>query len=64
MMEFTSAQVLAVFSAYFWPLARILGLFSSAPFFGHRNIPVRIRVAVGVAITFLIAPTLRSEAHV
>ena len=58
MIELTSAQMLSLFSAYFWPLVRILALFSTAPFFGHRNIPIRIKVALGVAITFLIAPTL------
>ena len=58
MAEFTTAQLMSLVSAYFWPLVRILGLFSSAPFFGHHSIPVRVRVALGIAITLLIAPTL------
>jgi flagellar biosynthesis protein FliR len=58
MAEFTTAQLFSLVSAFFWPLVRVLGLFSSGPFFSHRSIPIRIRVGLGVAITFLIAPTL------
>jgi len=58
MAEFTTEQLFSLVSAFFWPLVRVLGLFSSAPFFSHRSLPIRIRVSLGVAITFLIAPTL------
>lgn len=58
MAEFSTAQLFSLVSAFFWPLVRILGLFSSAPFFGHHSIPMRVRVSLGIAITLLIAPTL------
>lgn len=59
MIDFTNTQLYSLISAYFWPLVRILGLFTSAPFFSHRSIPGQVRVGLSLAITLLIAPTLK-----
>ncbi|MBI5007580.1 MAG: flagellar biosynthetic protein FliR [Nitrosomonadales bacterium] len=58
MISFTSAQLLAWFAAFIFPLARILALIASAPVLGNRQIPVRIKVGLAVAITMIVAPTL------
>jgi flagellar biosynthetic protein FliR len=57
-ISFTSAQLTAWFAAFIFPLARVLALVASAPILGNRQVPVRIKVALGVAITVIIAPTL------
>jgi flagellar biosynthetic protein FliR len=58
MVEFTTNQLYALVSAYFWPLVRIMGLFTSAPLFSNRAIPSQVRVSLAIGITFLVAPTL------
>lgn len=44
--------------AYLLPLFRIGGFFLVAPFFGTQLIPARIRVALGLLVTLLLAPLL------
>lgn len=58
MISFTSAQLSTWLAAFIFPLARILALIASAPIFGNRQIPARIKVGLAVAITILVAPTL------
>lgn len=41
-----------------WPFLRISALFSVAPIFGSRTIPVRIRVAVALVLAVCLAPLL------
>lgn len=57
-ISFTSAQLTAWFAAFIFPLARILALIASAPILGNRQVPARIKVALAVAITMIVAPTL------
>jgi len=45
-------------SLYFWPLLRILALLSSAPLFGEKQIPPRVKLGLGLLITLLVAPGL------
>lgn len=59
MIEFTSQQLYTVLTAFFWPFVRILGIFTSAPLFSHKSIPVQVRVGLAVGITFLVAPVLQ-----
>lgn len=58
MISFTSAQLSTWLAAFIFPLARILALIASAPIFGNRQIPARIKIGLAVAITILVAPTL------
>ena len=46
MPTFTEAQVMALVSPVFWPFLRILAVFSSAPIFSSRSVPLRTRVAL------------------
>lgn len=45
-------------SHYFWPLLRILALISTAPLFGEKSIPHRVKLGLGLVITLLISPGL------
>ncbi len=62
MISFTSAQLSAWLAAFIFPLARILALIASAPIFGNRQVPARIKVGLAFAITVVIAPTLNIPA--
>ncbi|HJV26663.1 MAG TPA: flagellar biosynthetic protein FliR [Aromatoleum sp.] len=58
MLSVTSAQLDAWLAALMFPLARILGLISAAPFFSNRMIPVRVRLAAGLAAAMAVLPAL------
>ncbi len=58
MISFTESQLAAWYGAVFWPLVRVLALFSVAPVLSHRAAPLRIKVALAVAVTIVLAPTL------
>ncbi|MBU1427063.1 MAG: flagellar biosynthetic protein FliR [Gammaproteobacteria bacterium] len=58
MISFTSAQLSAWFAALIFPLARILALIASAPIFGNKQVPARVKVGFAFAITVIISPTL------
>lgn len=58
MLHFTSDQWMQWLSLYFWPLLRVLALISTAPIFSERTVPKRIKIALGIVITIIIAPTL------
>lgn len=62
MLSFSSLQLDAWISGFFWPFVRILALFSSAPLLYHKAIPVRAKVALAAAVTFVVAPSLPSAA--
>jgi len=51
MITFSEAQLMAWVSPVFWPFLRVLAVFSSAPIFSARSVPMRTRVA----LAFLIA---------
>ena len=50
MPTFTEADIMALVSPVFWPFLRILAVFSSAPIFSSRSVPVRTRVALALLI--------------
>lgn len=52
MFTFSEAQLMAWVSPVFWPFLRVLAVFSSAPIFSARSIPVRTRVALAFLIAF------------
>jgi len=58
MIEITDAQISSWINHYVWPLYRILAFFLIAPLFGARNVPQRVRILLGVTVTFLLAPML------
>lgn len=58
MISFTEAQLSAWYGAVFWPLVRVLALFSAAPLLSHRAIPLRVKVALAVAISLVLIPNV------
>jgi flagellar biosynthetic protein FliR len=58
MIAVTSAQLDAWLAAFVFPLARILALLATAPVFNNAALPRRIRLILGLAITFALAPAL------
>ncbi|MFN3715138.1 MAG: flagellar biosynthetic protein FliR [Thiobacillus sp.] len=60
MLSFTDAQLNTWLVAFVWPLVRILGLLMAAPVFGHRSVPARVKIGLGVFIALIVSPTLPS----
>jgi flagellar biosynthetic protein FliR len=58
MINLTDAQLNAWLISFIWPLTRILGLIMVAPIFGHRAIPARVKIGLGIFIALIISPTL------
>ena len=58
MITVTSTQLDAWIAVFFFPLARILGLMATAPFFSNAAMPRRIRLLAGLAIALALAPAL------
>jgi flagellar biosynthetic protein FliR len=58
MINLTDAQLNTWLIQFVWPLARILGLLMVAPIFGHRAVPARVKIGLGVFITLIVSPAL------
>lgn len=58
MFSISEAAVQAALGSLLWPFVRTLTLISTAPVFGHRAIPARVKVLLSFLIALLIAPGL------
>jgi flagellar biosynthetic protein FliR len=58
MISISTDMLQAWISGLLWPLTRVLGMIAVAPIFGHRSLPARFKVALGVFITLAIMPGL------
>ncbi|WP_336993451.1 flagellar biosynthetic protein FliR [Lelliottia amnigena] len=58
MLHFTSDQFMEWLGLYFWPLMRVMALIMTAPILSEKSIPKRVKIGLGMLITFVIAPTL------
>jgi len=58
MITISSAALNAWIAGLLWPLARILGMFATAPLFNNAKIPARTKLALGVLLTLLVAPAV------
>ncbi|HXY05123.1 MAG TPA: flagellar biosynthetic protein FliR [Burkholderiaceae bacterium] len=61
-MLLTSNQIAAWAGYLFWPLVRILALIGTVPVLSHRSVPLRVKVAIGVALALVLAPTIPTPA--
>src|SRR5690606_12697973 len=61
MITFTEAQLMAWVSPVFWPFIRILAVFSSAPIFSARSVPMRSRVALAFLVAVCAQATLGEQ---
>lgn len=57
-MIITGAEVTALVGSYMWPMFRIGGLVMTAPLFGSRPVPARIRLGLTLAISLVVVPLL------
>ncbi len=57
-MVFTWPEINTLVGAWLWPLFRIGGMVMTAPVFGTRSVPPRVRLMLAVAITLVVAPLL------
>ncbi|AIX51515.1 flagellar biosynthetic protein FliR [Pantoea eucrina] len=58
MVTLDSSQLIHWVAQFFWPMARLLALFASAPVLNERNIPKRVKVALAFVITWILLPLL------
>lgn len=56
MISFTDAQWLAWIAAFIYPTVRVLAFVATAPVFSNFSVPVRIRLALGLALSIAIMP--------
>ena len=64
MITFNEAQIMALVSPVFWPFLRILAVFSSAPIFSARAVPMRSKVALAMLIAICAQAGLPEQAVV
>lgn len=57
-MVITTAQLTAFVGSLLWPLFRVAGLIMSAPVFGARTVPIRVRAGLSVLVTLAMMPLL------
>ncbi len=57
-MVITGAEITALVGSYMWPLFRIAGLVMSAPLFGSKPVPARIRLGFALTIAFVMVPVI------
>lgn len=57
-MVITGAQLTVFVGGLLWPLFRVAAMVMTAPVFGAKTVPVRVRVGLSLAITMAILPIL------
>lgn len=60
MPELSTAQLTAWVGQFLWPLFRITALLMFMPLIGAASVPARVRLALALALTMLIAPMITS----
>lgn len=58
MINFDSSQLIFWVSQFFWPLARVLALIMTAPILSEKSISKRVKIGLGVMITYVLIPSL------
>ncbi|MCU6435398.1 flagellar biosynthetic protein FliR [Undibacterium sp. Jales W-56] len=58
MISFSGNELIALIASFIWPLTRILGLIAIAPPFGNNSVPVQVKLALGVMLALIVAPTM------
>ena len=58
MVTLDSDQLVHWVSQFFWPLARMLALFATAPLLSERAISKRVKIGLAALITWIMVPTL------
>ncbi|GGH57109.1 flagellar biosynthetic protein FliR [Comamonas phosphati] len=61
MISFSEAQLVAWLSPVLWPFVRVLALFSAAPVFSQRAIPLRLKVGLALLVAVCAQPVLGDQ---
>lgn len=64
MISFSEAQIAAWLSPLIWPFVRVLALFTTAPVFSQRAIPMRLKVGLAFLVALCAQPILGDQAVV
>jgi flagellar biosynthetic protein FliR len=62
MITISDAELQALLTGFLWPFLRVAAMIQTAPFFGHPTIPRRVKVALAVLISIVIAPLVEVPA--
>lgn len=57
-MTITSVQLIELLQLWLWPFFRIGGMLMTAPVIGTQSIPLRVRLGVAIAVTWVIVPVI------
>lgn len=57
-MNFTATELTALIGAYLWPLFRVSAMVATAPVFGTRSVPMKVKIMTALAITSVLVPIL------
>ncbi|CDG21710.1 Flagellar biosynthetic protein fliR [Xenorhabdus poinarii G6] len=60
MIPFDSETLSRLVNDFFWPLVRLLALFSTAPIFSEKQIPIKVKIGLALVITAVLVPTFPS----
>ncbi len=58
MLSISSHELVSLVAAFLWPLTRILGFIVVAPPFGNNGVPPQVKIALGVMLSLIVAPTI------
>jgi len=57
-MLITGAELTAIVGSFLWPLFRVAAVVMTAPVFGAKTVPPRVKLMISLAITAVIVPLL------
>lgn len=58
MLEISIPELVEIMNGFMWPFFRISSFFMAVPLIGTRLVPVRIRLALALAVTLVVVPLL------
>jgi flagellar biosynthetic protein FliR len=58
MFSVTYEQLNVWLTAFLWPFVRIIALMATAPAFGEKSLPTRVKIGLAAFVTIIVAPTL------
>jgi len=57
-MIISATELTALIGAYLWPLFRVSAMVATAPVFGTRSVPTKVKIVTALAITSILVPIL------
>ena len=57
-MIISATEITALIGAYLWPLFRVSAMVATAPVFGTRSVPMKVKIMTALAITSVLVPII------